>query len=192
MLRDLGAEVREVRLAADLHHLDGLAIPGGESTTMSNLMKVFSLTDALRDFATRRPVLATCAGAILLAESIEDGPVARGPLRLLDICVRRNAWGRQVHSFESSVTLLPPVPSAGRSFPGVFIRAPRIVSVGPRARPIAVLEQEVVGVLQGGIMALTFHPELTSDTRIHRMFLDIIKKRGSAGALEPSVIYAEV
>ncbi len=171
MFRELGAAVREVRLPGQLDGLDGLAMPGGESTTMGKLLQDFGLLEPLARFASQRPVFATCAGLIVLAHSV--GEQSRQPLlKMLDVEVERNGFGRQVHSFEAPVELLPPLGLPGELFPGVFIRAPRIRSLGPRAQVVAALDGEPVGVLQENLLAMSFHPELSGDLRLHAFFLD--------------------
>lgn len=190
MLKSLGAEVREVRLPRDLRGLDGLAMPGGESTSMGRLMEAHDLLVPLREFAQQRPVLATCAGLILLARRL-TGNRSQTLVGLLDVVVERNGWGRQVDSFEAPVDLHSPLPETEDAFPGVFIRAPRIVEVGPEARVVATLVGEPVGVLQGEILALTFHPELTTDRRLHAFFLSIITARGGTPTL-PELSLMEV
>ncbi len=161
-----GAQTRLVRLPEDLIGLDGLVIPGGESTTMTMLMERMGLLEPLRN-AIRNglPTMGTCAGMILLAERISDGRDGQGGLGLLDITVRRNAYGRQLESFEEEI-------EAGGlgAFPGVFIRAPVVEDTGS-TEVIARLEGRPVGVRKGGIMALAFHPELSGDLRIHREFV---------------------
>lgn len=191
MLRSLGAAVREVRLPSHLEGLDGLVIPGGESTSIGRLMTAYRLLGPLREFALARPVMATCAGLIVLAERLNGG--GRQPLlEILDVVVERNGYGRQVDSFEAPVDLLPPVVEGADPFMGVFIRAPRIVSVGPRTRVIATVpDDEPVGVLEGHILALTFHPELTSDSRLHEFFLSLLETGGSACDL-PELTLMEV
>lgn len=171
MFRELGANVREVRLPGHLEGLDGLAMPGGESTTMGKLLEDFCLLEPLTRFAVRHPVFATCAGLIVLAQSA-GGNTRQPLLRMLDVEVERNGFGRQVHSFEAPVELLAPLERRTELFPGVFIRAPRIRFVGPRARVVARLEGEPVGVLQDNLLALSFHPELSGDPRLHAFFLD--------------------
>lgn len=159
----------EVRLANQLAALDGLIIPGGESTTMGKLMEEYQLIAPLRTFAGERPILGTCAGLIMLASRTTDG---RQPLLgLLDVTVRRNAFGRQVHSFEAPVRLHLPGEENSQTFPGVFIRAPWVEEIGPGVQVIATCEERIVGVVQGSLLGVAFHPELTEDTRIHSYFL---------------------
>ena len=158
-LRSLGAEVVEVRLPADLDGLDGLVIPGGESTTITLLAESFGLDSALRTFD--RPVFGTCAGTIVLD---------REHFELADVEVERNAYGRQVKSFEADVEL------RGDAVPlrGVFIRAPRIRSVGPNVEVLGELDGEPVLVRDGRFLLATFHPELTEDLRVHDLFLEMV------------------
>jgi len=169
MLRRLGAQVVEVRLEAHLAGLDGLVIPGGESTTMGRLMTEFGLVAPLRAFAERQPVFGTCAGLIMLANRTTEG--SQPLLGLLDVTVRRNAFGRQVYSFEASVELRLPGEESSDAFPGVFIRAPWVEEYGPSVQVVATWEGRVVGVQQGSTLGVAFHPELTGDTRLHDYFL---------------------
>jgi pyridoxal 5'-phosphate synthase pdxT subunit len=169
MLRRLGAQVVEVRLEAHLAGLDGLVIPGGESTTMGRLMTEFGLVAPLRTFAQERPVFGTCAGLIMLAKRTTEG--SQPLLGLMDVTVRRNAFGRQVCSFEAPVELSLPAEEASEPFPGVFIRAPWVEEYGPSVQAVAVWEGHVVGVQQGSMLGVAFHPELTGDTRLHEYFL---------------------
>lgn len=169
MLRRLGAHVVEVRLEAHLAGLDGLVIPGGESTTMGRLMEEFGLVTPLRSFGRERPVFGTCAGLIMLAGRTSEG--SQPLLGLMDITVRRNAYGRQVHSFEAPVDLVLDGSPSADPFPGVFIRAPWVEEPGPGVEVIATCEGRIVGVRQGLLMGVAFHPELTDDTRLHEYFL---------------------
>jgi pyridoxal 5'-phosphate synthase pdxT subunit len=161
MLRQLGADAVEVRKPEQLRGLDGLVIPGGESTTFMRLMRLYGLEEAVRGF--ERPVLGTCAGLIVLD---------RGHLGLLDVDVARNAYGRQVASFEADLDL------AGEDDPlrGVFIRAPRVERAGDEVEVLAELDGEPVLLRQGRFLAATFHPELTDDTRVHELFLDAVRE----------------
>ncbi len=159
-----------VRSVADLRGIVGLFLPGGESTTIGRLLTETGLAPALTErIADGFPVLATCAGLILLAHELEPSPGGRDPttLGVLDVKVRRNDYGSQRESFEGPVE----VEGLARPFPGVFIRAPRILSVGPGASVLARRGEEVVGVRQGHLWGLTFHPELSGDPRIHSLFL---------------------
>ncbi len=171
ILHQLGVEAIPVRLPCDLEGLDGLIIPGGESTSISRLMGMYDLIDAVRTLAAEGfPIYGTCAGMILLAKEavgLEESSVAA-----MDIRVRRNAFGRQVDSFE---TLLK-VPALGPSpFPAIFIRAPLIERVGPRVEVLArIPDGPVVAARQDNLLVSAFHPELTSDLRFHRYFLDLV------------------
>jgi 5'-phosphate synthase pdxT subunit len=160
MLRRLGVQPIEVRKPDQLEGLDGLVIPGGESTTFMRLMRLYGLEEAVRRF--ERPILGTCAGLIVLD---------REHLGLLDVDVERNAYGRQVASFEADLDL------AGEREPlrGVFIRAPRVERVGGDVEVVAELDGEPVLLRQGRFLVATFHPELTDDTRVHRLFLDLVR-----------------
>jgi pyridoxal 5'-phosphate synthase pdxT subunit len=168
ILKKLGARAVEVRLAEHLSGLDGLIIPGGESTTMGKLMEEYGLTAPLRAFAENHPVFGTCAGLIMLATRTTD--TNQPLLGVLDTTVRRNAFGAQVRSFEAPVEL--ELPGAGPGpFPGIFIRAPWVEELGPGVEVIATCEGHVVGVRQGSILGVAFHPELTEDPRLHVYFL---------------------
>ena len=172
-LRDVGAEPIEVRLPRDLVGLDGLILPGGESTTMRKLIDLYGLREPIVALAHGGAAMyGTCAGMILLADRIADGdePV----LRLLDITVERNAYGRQLDSFEADLA----IPSLGdEPLHGVFIRAPVVSEVGP---DVEVLARDPNGrpiaVRQGRVMATAFHPELTGDRRLHRLMLELISQ----------------
>jgi 5'-phosphate synthase pdxT subunit len=163
-LRSLGAEVREVRTPADLEGLDGLVMPGGESTTMTLGIEREGLAEPLRKFhAAGRPIFGTCAGLIMLD---------RAHLGLMDIVAERNAFGRQLHSFESDL-----------SFPGVnggpvravFIRAPWISAHGPEVEILAEVDGHPVAARQGSLLAISFHPELGDDVRLHQAFLQQVR-----------------
>jgi pyridoxal 5'-phosphate synthase pdxT subunit len=170
-LTRLGAEPVFVRTAAELDTVDGLVIPGGESTTMLKLLHAENLLGPLAAFGRRRPIFGTCAGAILLAAGVTK-PLQEG-LGLMDIDVERNAYGRQLDSRIAQVT--PEAEFSSRTYPGemeaVFIRAPVIRRVGPQARILARYQGDPVLVEQGRHMVATFHPELTADSRVHEFFL---------------------
>ena len=177
-LRRLGADPVEVRLPRDLENVDALIIPGGESTTMAHLLDLHALREPLQRRAREgMPVWGTCAGMILLAQALRDERPL--PLGLMDIVVDRNAYGRQLQSFESQLT----VPAlGGEPIPAVFIRAPAIVSMGEDVETLAALpDGTAVAVQQGNVLATSFHPELTADVRFHRYFLEL-----AAAALEPT------
>jgi pyridoxal 5'-phosphate synthase pdxT subunit len=176
-LRDAGADAVSVRRASELETVDGLVIPGGESTTMSHLLRDLELLEPLRKrLADGLPAYGTCAGMILLAsEILNAGTVGREavPLGSLDITVRRNAFGRQFDSFESDVRF------SGFDDPvrGVFIRAPWVERVGAAVQVLARAAGHAVAVRQGQVLATAFHPEMTGDGRIHRLFVDIVNGR---------------
>jgi 5'-phosphate synthase pdxT subunit len=157
MLRRLGVDVVEVRVPDELEGLDGLVIPGGESTTFTRLMRLYGLDEALREF--ERPVFGTCAGMIVLD---------RNHLGLVDLEVRRNAFGRQVASFETDLELA----GDARPLRAVFIRAPWIEDVGPDVEVLAEVDGHPVLARQGRFLVAAFHPELTDDTRLHELFLE--------------------
>jgi 5'-phosphate synthase pdxT subunit len=167
MLRRLGAEAVEVRKPEQLNGLDGLVIPGGESTTFMRLMRLYGLDEAVREFTG--PVLGTCAGMIVLD---------RRHLGAVDIEVDRNAYGRQVASFEADLAL------AGDEEPlrGVFIRAPRVRDVGQDVEVLAELDGEPVLLREGRFVVASFHPELTDDTRVHERFLELVKEENHVRA----------
>ncbi len=171
ILEELGCRSVAVRYPADLEQLDGLIIPGGESTTISRQLDASGLRAAIITFAGEKPVMGTCAGLIMMSREPASDQVHS--LGLLDLVVERNGWGRQVHSF--TVTL--PVQFNGHSekVPAVFIRAPRISSLGPDVEVLATIEGEPVLVRQGRHLGATFHPELGADTRIHKLFLQAIQ-----------------
>ena len=174
MLESLGVSVREVRLPADLAGLSGLVIPGGESTTMGKLMLDYGLRDPLRDFhAAGGAIFGTCAGAILLSRTVLGAPPQFGhqpSLNLMDISVQRNAFGRQVDSFQTDLE----VKGLDTPFPAMFIRAPVIGAVGEGVDVLARQGDQVVLARQGNLLASSFHPELTRDARIHELFLTMI------------------
>jgi len=167
VLRRLGADVVEVRLPADLAGLDGLVIPGGESTTMARLAGIYGLDEAIRLFDGA--VFGTCAGMIL---------VDRERLGLIDLTVRRNAFGRQIASFEADLDL------AGdeEPFRAVFIRAPWIEDAGPGVEILAEVDGHPVLAREGRVLVASFHPELTDDTRIHERFLELVREEKSVRA----------
>jgi pyridoxal 5'-phosphate synthase pdxT subunit len=176
MLRRIGAEGLEVRLPRDLAGVDGLIIPGGESTTIGKLAVMYGLMEPLQQLAATRPVWGTCAGAIFISKDARrDQPL----LGLMDIAVARNAFGRQVDSFEVDLD----VPALAhkdngqpRPYHAVFIRAPLIESVGPAVEVLAKLpDGRIVAARQGNLLATSFHPELTRDERFHRYFLSLAK-----------------
>ncbi len=175
VLTRLSAQVLEVRHVSDLEALDGLVLPGGESTALLRLMRDEPWFEGLRRFHARGgAILATCAGLILIARRVCDPE--QESLGLLDVEVRRNAWGRQVDSFEAGVTLQ----GEEAALSAVFIRAPRLAEVGASVDVLGRLAGEPVLVEQGTILAATFHPELTTDARLHRRFLAAAARASSA------------
>jgi len=173
MLRSLGAEAIEVRLPEDLKGLEGLIIPGGESTTIGKLAVKFNLMDPLRELALSKPVWGTCAGMILLAK---DTGMGQPTLGIMDIAVKRNAFGRQIESFETDVYVNILENGRSKPFPAVFIRAPRLVKTGSKVKVIAKLEGgAAVAALQGKLLVTSFHPELSEDNRFHQFFLNLFR-----------------
>jgi pyridoxal 5'-phosphate synthase pdxT subunit len=174
MLKSLGVETVEVRLAEHLDGLDGLIIPGGESTTIGKLATDFGLMEPLRQFGQRRAVWGTCAGAILLSKDVSrEQPL----LGLMDIKVARNAFGRQVDSFEADLDIseLKQATGTDEAFHAVFIRAPIIESVSGDAKILASLSDgRIIAAQQGHFLATSFHPELTGDSRFHQYFLSLV------------------
>jgi 5'-phosphate synthase pdxT subunit len=167
-LEKSGAATRLVRTRDDLRGLDGIVLPGGESTTMTMLMERVGLLDPLRaDIEGGLATLATCAGVIVLAREITDGMPGQKGMGLLDVAVRRNGYGRQVDSFEVPLSIQG---MNGKTFPAVFIRSPLIESAGA-AQVLAVYDGHPVAVRHERILALCFHPELTGDLRLHREFV---------------------
>ena len=189
MLGECGVEAVAVRRPGELDAVDGLVLPGGESTTMAKLARTFDLLDPLRHAVkSGLPVFGTCAGMILLADRIEDGAPGQETIGGLDVLVRRNAFGRQVDSFEAELD----VAHLEHPFHAVFIRAPWVESVGDDVEVVARVAVEpqrahtaaaeaaagrIVGVRQGHLVATSFHPEVTGDRRIHDYFVSIVRER---------------
>lgn len=188
LLESLGAHTRRVRRPAELDSLDALVLPGGESTVIDRLTRIFGLRQPLIDFARAgHPVLGTCAGLIMLARDIQNPALGQQSLGLLDVTVARNAFGPQTHSVEA---VLPwagigapvrkeragddVVPSAPETVRAAFIRAPEVIRHGPEVEVLARHEGRVVGVRQGRLLGLSFHPELTGETAAHQALLDLI------------------
>lgn len=177
ILRECGAEPVQVRRASELEALDGIVIPGGESTTMAKLADAFGLLQPLRDaVGVGLPAYGSCAGMIMLADKLVDGARGQQTVGGMDVLVRRNAFGRQVDSFESDLAF------AGLDEPlhAVFIRAPRVESAGAAVEVLARVrggpaDGMIVAARQGTILATAFHPELTGDQRVHRLFLDLVR-----------------
>ncbi|HEY0830208.1 MAG TPA: pyridoxal 5'-phosphate synthase glutaminase subunit PdxT [Candidatus Dormibacteraeota bacterium] len=173
-LEAAGARTRLVRTLEDLESLDGIVLPGGESTTMTMLMERVGLLEPLRDgIRDGLATLATCAGVIVLAREITDGMPEQKGLGLLDVGVRRNGYGRQAESFESPLRIDG---MNGKDFPGVFIRSPRVERTGD-VKVLASYDGHPVAMRQDRILALCFHPELTSDLRLHREFVRLAAGR---------------
>lgn len=179
MLQGLGVETAEVRMASHLEALNGLIIPGGESTTIGKLATNFGLMEPLREFGASRAMWGTCAGAIFIAKEVQkDQPI----LSLMDISIERNAFGRQVDSFETELTV-DSLEHPERPFRALFIRAPVIEDVGEGVEVIArlnsdhsVSEGQIVAARQNHLLATAFHPELTADNRFHRFFLSMVEE----------------
>jgi 5'-phosphate synthase pdxT subunit len=170
VLKRLGVTPCEVRVASDLIGIDALIIPGGESTTITRLLAAYELLQPLRDFAAEKPVWGTCAGMIVMAKQATD--LDRETLALMDIEVERNAFGRQLDSFETDIAIDE---VAGPPVHAVFIRAPLVRSAGPAVKVLGELkDQGIVAARQGRLLATSFHPELTDDTRMHSYFLSLI------------------
>lgn len=176
-LEHLGVETRQVRLPDHLESLDGLIIPGGESTTIGKLAEDYHFIDPIREFGTKQAIWGTCAGAILLSK---DARRQQPLLELMDITVERNAFGRQVASFEIDIevpALMELGPQDSHPFHAVFIRAPLIETVRGTAQILATLpDGRIVAAQQGNLLATSFHPELTPDDRFHRYFLTLVSK----------------
>jgi pyridoxal 5'-phosphate synthase pdxT subunit len=166
-LSGIGVQPVAVRLPEQLQELDGLIMPGGESTTLGKLATAYGLMDGIREFGRRHAIWGTCAGAILMASEVfRDQPI----LRLMDIAMRRNAFGRQVDSFEIGLTV-PALVDPARPFHAIFIRAPIIDHIGPGVEILARLPDDIiVAARQDRFLATCFHPELTQDDRFHRLF----------------------
>jgi len=172
VLASLGMKAVEVRLPEELKGLDGLIIPGGESTTISKLAVKYDLLEPLNAFAVEHPVWGTCAGMILMAKEADlDQPL----LGMMDIIVKRNAFGRQINSFKTDLTISVLDDGEKKPFPAVFIRAPKLVAVKGKATVIAELpDGTAVAAQEGKWLVTAFHPELTTDDRFHRYFLSLI------------------
>ncbi|MDQ5826388.1 MAG: pyridoxal 5'-phosphate synthase glutaminase subunit PdxT [Chloroflexota bacterium] len=185
-LRKLGAETVEVRLPEQLEGLDGLIIPGGESTAIGKLAVKYGLQEAIQQFAQRgKPVYGTCAGMILISKDVgRDQPL----LGLMDVQVERNAFGRQIDSFETGL----PMPCLGdEPFPAIFIRAPKIASVGQNVEVLAALPDGTpVAAREGHMLVTSFHPELSDDLRLHRYFLDMVAAQLDKAPAESHLVEA--
>ncbi len=170
VLSRLGVTGVEVRKPGQLEGLDGLIVPGGESTAIGRLLRLYDLDDAIAGF--ERPIFGTCAGMILLAREAVDGVPDQLQLGLVDIAVRRNGYGRQVRSFEADLELV----DGGPALRGVFIRAPRVVEVAPEVETLSRLDGDAVLLRQGRVLVSAFHPELTDDPRVHELFAEMVGK----------------
>jgi 5'-phosphate synthase pdxT subunit len=180
-LNRLGADAVPLRSPDELADLDGVVLPGGESTTMDKLLRKFGLQQPLlRRLRAGLPAMATCAGVILLADEVRDGLPDQESLHLLPITVRRNAYGRQPESFEHDID----VRGLDQAFRGVFIRSPLVERVDDSVEVLGSVDDRPVAIRSGRILGLTFHPELTGDDRLHRLFLDDVEAAGAAAAEE--------
>jgi 5'-phosphate synthase pdxT subunit len=170
-IEQAGAEGVIVKRTEQLGDIEGIIIPGGESTTIGKLMRTYGFIDALREFsASGKPIFGTCAGLIVIAKEITEQPEAH--LELMDITVARNAFGRQRESFETDL----PIKGIDENVRAVFIRAPLIEKVGPGVDVLATYNGQIVAAQQGHLLAASFHPELTDDFRMHSYFLDMVKQ----------------
>jgi 5'-phosphate synthase pdxT subunit len=183
ILSACGAEAVPVRRPAELAQVDGIVIPGGESTTIDKLLRAFDLFEPLRGaIADGLPAYGSCAGMILLADRITGGTADQQTLGGLDVTVRRNAFGRQVDSFETDLVVAGVPDSATTPVHAVFIRAPWVEEIGPRVEVLARVESgpaagRIVAVRERDVLATSFHPELTGDHRLHRLFVTIVESR---------------
>lgn len=180
-LAEINLPAKEVRTAEDLNPCLALIMPGGESTTIRKMMAAGNLDTGIKEFVKSRPIMGTCAGMILLSSKVEDSAVE--PLKLIDITVRRNAYGRQIHSFVEFGRV--PMWDDNPKLEMVFIRAPQLIACGPTVLPLATLGEEVVMVRSEKILVLAFHPELTADRRVHKFFVEefIEERKGIPVAL---------
>jgi 5'-phosphate synthase pdxT subunit len=186
-LGDVGCAVRLVKRPSELEGLDGLVLPGGESTTLSMLLESTGLFEAIAELVASGsesdrgalPLFGTCAGLILVAREVLDGRADQRSFGILDAVVRRNGYGRQLQSFEAELVLGS---GEGPLLPTVFIRAPRVVSAGPEVEVLACLDEVPVLVRQGNVLASSFHPELTPDRRVHRLFAEMCRAEAQTRA----------
>ena len=173
-LAGLGVTARPIRRASELADLDGIVVPGGESTTICRLLDVFELREPLAErLAAGLPAFGSCAGMIVLATEILDGRADQRPLGAIDIVVRRNAFGRQVDSFETDLEIDE---VAGGPLRAVFIRAPWVERTGPDVTVLARVGEHPVAVRQGNVLATSFHPEVSGDDRLHALFLALVAR----------------
>ncbi|MGG3510077.1 pyridoxal 5'-phosphate synthase glutaminase subunit PdxT [Paenibacillus lautus] len=174
-----GAEGVPIKKVEQLDCIDGLIIPGGESTTIGKLMRKYNFMDAIRQFSAQsKPIFGTCAGLIVLAERIQGDEEAH--LKLMDITVARNAFGRQRESFETDL----PVKGIEEPVRAVFIRAPLILEVGAGVEVLSTYKDEIVTARQGHLLAASYHPELTDDYRLHQYFVEMVRSRSTAPQTE--------
>ena len=172
-LKECGISVAEVKFPEQIKDIDGLVIPGGESTTINKLLVKYKFKESLDKFyRDKKPIFGTCAGLILLAKNIEGGGRSLG---YIDISVQRNAYGRQMESFEELLDIRLDNNQNGGKFKSIFIRAPKILNVGRKVRILGKFKEDIVLVRDNNVMASTFHPELTEDLRIHQYFINMIK-----------------
>jgi 5'-phosphate synthase pdxT subunit len=177
-LAGLGVTARPIRRAAELGDLDGIVVPGGESTTICRLLDVFELREPLAArLAAGLPAFGSCAGMIVLAGEILDGRAGQRPLGAIDIVVRRNAFGRQVDSFETDLEIDG---ISGGPLRAVFIRAPWVERAGPEVAVLARVGEHPVAVRQGSVLATSFHPEVSGDDRLHALFLELVAQSETA------------
>lgn len=173
MVESIGHPVTEVRVPEDLLHVDALILPGGESTTMSYLLESSGLFEPIEErLAEGMPAFGTCAGMILLAKSIADGTSDQRSFGAIDIDVRRNAYGRQVDSFETAIA----IQGLDEPFHAMFIRAPQVVRCGSSVSVLAALDEDVVFARSGSVFVASFHPELTDDDALHRLFFSSLEE----------------
>jgi pyridoxal 5'-phosphate synthase pdxT subunit len=179
MLAEVGADARPVRRPADLTEVDAIVLPGGESTTMGKLAHKFGLLAPLQQrVAAGMPAMGTCAGMILLADSVQGGTKDQQTVGGLDVVVRRNAFGRQVDSFETDLGFA----NFEEPLRAVFIRAPVVEKVGENVEVLASADDRIVAVRQGPLMATAFHPEIAGDSRVHRYFVDLVDHSSANGS----------
>ena len=190
MLERAGADTVGVRRPAELDDVDGLVMPGGESTTMEKLARAFGLFDPLQQrLRAGLPAFGTCAGMIMLADRIEHGATGQQTFGGLDVVVRRNAFGRQVDSFEAELDVELGGPAGQQPFRAMFIRAPWVEKVGHDVQVVATVASgdamgRIVAVRQADILATSFHPEITGDHRFHQLFVDMVRAAGTARSLK--------
>lgn len=171
LLEKLGVEVVPVKKEEQLQEIDGLIFPGGESTTMGKLLRKYDLIQPIRDFQKKgKPLFGTCAGLILLANEIADAEEPH--LAVMDMTVKRNAFGRQVDSFECDLS----IQGVAEDFPAVFIRAPLITRIGEGVEVLSMVNDEIVAARQGNVLCASFHPELTNDARVHQYFVNMVRE----------------